>query len=175
MTKITIRPAAWFDLWVNDSPKNSVMNLLKPVKTIMTSNLLTVAPDDPLKAVAEIFEGKNIHHIPVVRYKSIVGLVSKTDFDQFSHGYNKGTKGDNLIQNTRLQTWKVKDIMTEHLAKVGSEEPIRTVLGLFKMNRFHAIPVVDNDELVGIVTTFDIIDALASEPIPLGDYAQAKT
>ena len=148
------------------------MNLLKPVSTIMTSDLITVDPEDALKKVAEIFQNKSIHHIPVVRYKKIVGLLSKTDFDQFSHGFSgsKG-KGEDLIHTTRLETWKVKDIMTEGLAKVDSKEPIRTVLGLFKMNRFHAIPIVDNEELVGIVTTFDIIDALASEPIQLSDYS----
>lgn len=151
------------------------MNLLKPVSTIMTSNLITVEPGDSLKVVADIFNTKNIHHIPVVRYKQIIGLVSKTDYDQFSHGFS-GAKGmgEELIKNTRLETWKVKDIMTEKLAKIDSKEPIRTVLGLFKMNRFHAIPVVDGEELVGIVTTFDIIDALASEPIQLSDYQTVK-
>jgi CBS domain-containing protein len=33
------------------------------------------------------------------------------------------------------------------------------------VNRFHAIPVVDNEELVGIVTTFDIIKSLNNEEI----------
>ena len=69
-----------------------------------------------------------------------------------------------------MDTWKVKDIMTQGLAKVDSKEPIRTALNLFKLNRFHALPVVDNDELVGMVTTFDIIDAIAKEPIALEDY-----
>jgi acetoin utilization protein AcuB len=147
------------------------MNLLKPVSTIMSTDLLTVDPEDNLKKVAEIFENKNIHHIPVVRYKKIVGLISKTDFNQFSHGYRGGKgKGEDLIQATRLETWKAKDIMTKGLAKVDSKEPIRTAIGLFKMNRFHAIPIVDDEQLVGIVTTFDIIDALAIEPISLSDY-----
>lgn len=141
----------------------------------MTKNLVTVDPNDALKEVKAIFDERNIHHIPVVRYKKIIGIVSRTDFDQFSHGFKKGhVSGEDLIHTTRLETWKVKDIMTEGLAKVDSKEPIRTVLGLFKMNRFHAVPVVDNDELVGIVTTFDIINALAAEPIDLKDYESAK-
>ncbi len=151
------------------------MNVLKPVSTIMTKQLVTVDPSDSLKAVGDIFKQHNIHHIPVVRYKSIVGLVSRTDFNLFLHRAPQGEdKGNEMIQNTRMETWKVRDIMTDKLAKIDSNEPIRTVLGLFKMNRFHAIPVVDNDELVGIVTTFDIIDAIASEPINLEDYKTAK-
>lgn len=141
----------------------------------MTKQLMCVDPADRLSAVKELFDNHNIHHIPVVKYKKIVGIVSKTDYDQFLHRSPGGAdKGDSLIEKTRLDTWKVKDIMTEGLAKIDSDEPIRTVLGLFKMNRFHAIPVVDKEELVGMVTTFDIIDALASEPIQLEDYKTAK-
>ncbi len=151
------------------------MNVLKPVSTIMTEQLITVDPSDKLKVVGEIFEKHKIHHIPVVRYKNIVGMVSRTDFDRFLQKTPQGgEKGNELIQNTRLETWKVRDIMTEGLAKIDSSEPIRTVLGIFKMNHFHAIPVVDQDVLVGIVTTFDIIDAIASEPIMLEDYKTAK-
>ena len=56
------------------------MNVLAPVKSLMTTNLITVNPDDKLIKIKEIFEKNKIHHIPVVSYKQIVGLVSKTDF-----------------------------------------------------------------------------------------------
>ena len=141
----------------------------------MAKQLITVDPADSLSTVREIFNKHNIHHIPVVRYKNIVGLVSKTDFERFLYRSPKGSdKGDTLIENTRLDTWKVRDIMTDRLAKVDSKEPIRTALDLFRLNRFHALPVVDNDELVGIITTFDIIDAIAGEPVKLEDYKTAK-
>lgn len=142
----------------------------------MTKQLVTVDPADSMKVAKDIFDKYNIHHIPVVRYKKIVGILSKTDFNQFLHRLPKGAeKGNELIENARLESWKVRDVMTEGLAKVDSNEPIRTALGLFKLNRFHALPVVDDDELVGMITTFDIIDALASEPIQLDDYKSAKS
>ena len=141
----------------------------------MAKQLITIEPTDPLRNVKQIFEDHNIHHIPVVKYKKIVGIISKTDFNQFMHRMPKSsTVGDSLIENTRLDSWKVKDIMTEGLAKVDSKEPIRTALDLFRLNRFHALPVVDDDELVGMVTTFDIIDTLADEPVRLEDYKTAK-
>ena len=141
----------------------------------MAKQLITIEPTDPLRNVKQIFEDHNIHHIPVVKYKKIVGIISKTDFNQFMHRMPKSsTVGDSLIENTRLDSWKVKDIMTEGLAKVDSKEPIRTALDLFRLNRFHALPVVDDEELVGMVTTFDIIDALADEPVRLEDYKTAK-
>lgn len=140
----------------------------------MTKNIITVSPDDSLKEVKEIFDAKNIHHIPVVRYKKIVGMISKSDFFNFLHGFTKSDY-DKTLQKTRLTSWKAKDIMTEGLAKIDSKEPIRTALGLFKMNHFHALPIVDDEELVGILTTFDIINAIANEPINLEDYQLAKS
>ena len=69
-----------------------------------------------------------------------------------------------------MRAWKAEDIMTSKLAKVESTDPIRTALEVFKTNRIHALPVEENHELVGIITTYDIICALAEEPIHLDDY-----
>lgn len=140
----------------------------------MTKKLIAVAPDDSLVQVREIFESHNIHHIPVVRFKGIVGLISKTDFLHFLNGF-RGNEMDKFIDETRLRSWKAEEIMTKGLAKVDSSEPIRNVLEVFMVNRFHALPIVDDEELVGIVTTFDLIKLLASEPIKLEDYQKAKS
>jgi acetoin utilization protein AcuB len=149
------------------------MNVLAPISTIMTTKLIAVNPDDSLAEVRDIFEKHNIHHLPVVRYKKIIGMVSKTDFVHFLHGF-KGNEMDRFIDETRLRSWKVEEIMTKGLAKVDSKEPIRTALEVFKVNRFHALPVVDDDELVGIITTFDIIKILSDEPVPLENYQKNK-
>lgn len=47
------------------------MNVLAPVKTIMSTDLLTVTPADKLTLVKEIFDEHNIHHLPVVRFKEL--------------------------------------------------------------------------------------------------------
>lgn len=145
------------------------MNLLSPISTIMTKNLVTISPSDPLTKVKEIFDEHNIHHIPVVRYKQIVGIISKTDFSYFLWGYTNNEMTDSLTNN-RLKTWEAEDIMSTKLATLESTDAIRTALEVFKMNRFHALPVVDNNELVGILTPLDIVLALADQPIKLEDY-----
>lgn len=140
------------------------MNVLAPISSIMTKNLITVTPEDKLTTIKEIFEKHNIHHIPVVRYKSIVGIVSKTDFLYFLRGFSHNDE-DKFVNDARLRAYRAEDIMTKGMAKLESSERINVALEVFKVNRFHAIPVVDNDELVGIITTFDIIRALADEEV----------
>ncbi|MBR9922234.1 MAG: CBS domain-containing protein [Bacteroidetes bacterium] len=149
------------------------MNLVAPVSTLMTRNLITVNPEDTLDKVKTIFDENNIHHLPVVRFNKIIGMLSQTDFKHFMHGYTQN-QTDEILESTRLNSWRVEDIMTKGLGKVDSTDKIRTVLDVFKLNRFHALPVVDNDELVGIITVHDIIKALAEEPVSLDDYEAAK-
>lgn len=150
------------------------MNIISPVSTIMTTKLMAVNPEDSLTQVQEIFDNHNIHHIPVVRHKTILGIISKSDFLHVLHGFTKN-QNDQILEDTRISNWKAKDIMTEKLVKIDSSEPIRTAIDLFKINWFHAIPVVDDGELVGMITTHDIIKKLAEEPVKLEDYQSANT
>lgn len=140
------------------------MNVLAPIKTIMSTHLVTVTPQDKLTTVKEIFEKHNIHHIPVVRYKEMVGLISKTDFLYFIRGFTRNEE-DRFVNEARLRAYTAEDIMTHGLAKLSPNDRINVALTVFQENRFHAIPIVNDDnELVGIVTTFDVIKAM-DEPV----------
>ena len=140
------------------------MNVLAPVEKIMTTKLFTVNPKDKLTAVKEIFAENNIHHVPVVRYKEIIGIISKSDFLHFLRGFNRNEE-DRFVNDARLRVYNAEDIMTKGLAKLSPKDRINVALEIFMENRFHAIPVVSDNELVGIVTTFDIIKELASEEV----------
>ncbi|MEM1321869.1 MAG: CBS domain-containing protein [Bacteroidota bacterium] len=135
----------------------------------MTTNLITVNPQDKLEKVKAIFDEHNIHHLPVVRYKEIVGIISKTDLLYFLKGL--GDDQYQAVLNTaRLKNYNADQIMTTGLAKLESTDRINVALEVFKTNLFHAIPIVDNDELVGILTTYDIIDELSREEVNLNSY-----
>lgn len=146
------------------------MNLLAPVSTIMTSRIISVSPNDAVKKVKDIFDEKNIHHILVETDHRLVGIVSKSDYLSFKNGFAL-SEDEKRLEKNKLMQWQVSDIMTKNIAKVETSDSIRTVLEVFKLNRFHALPVVEEDYLVGIVTTFDIINAIAKEGVRLEDYS----
>ena len=54
-----------------------MMNVLLPVSEFMAKDLITVAEGDELTVVKKIFDDHNIHHIPVVHFKEIKGMISK--------------------------------------------------------------------------------------------------
>ena len=133
------------------------MNDLSPVKNIMTDKLITVSPDTSISEIEDIFKKNRIHHIPVTNEQKLVGIISKSDYLFFKRGYNDLKVED---EYDRLRTCRetASSIMTERLAVLESKDRIGVALEIFKENLFHAIPIVENEELIGIVTTFDIID-----------------
>lgn len=141
------------------------MNLLDPVKKVMTTKLITVSEEDTLETITNIFEMHAIHHIPVVRFKEIVGMITKTDYLSY-------LKGVQLLDDVSYREIKAHEVMTTKLAKIEPLDRIQLAIELFTLNRFHALPVVEKDELVGIITPHDILVQLAHQPITLKDYSE---
>lgn len=125
-------------------------------------SLVTVDPETNLLEVKKIFDAHSFHHLPVVRFRSIVGIISKTDFNHFMGGLSHHAE-DRFMNESKLSNTKAEEIMTKGLGKVEPDDRINVVLEVFSKNWFHALPVVQNDELVGIVTTQDIIRAILNE------------
>lgn len=151
-------------LLIHEQQRLYIMNIFAPVSSLMTghTSLVTVAPEEPLSKVKEIFDTHKFHHIPVVRFREIVGLISKTDFEHFMGGASHYDE-DRFVNNLRLERTPVSEIMTKRLGKVAPDDRINVVLEVFLVNRFHALPVVENGELVGIITPFDIMTALSKQ------------
>ena len=133
-----------------------------PVSSVMSTHLITVNPEDNLLMVKEIFDNHSFHHIPVTRYKELLGIISRSDFNHFYGGASSHSE-DQIVNELRLKRTHAADIMTTRIGKVDSEDRINVALEIFCMNRFHALPVVDNDELVGILTPYDILKALLDQ------------
>jgi acetoin utilization protein AcuB len=151
------------------------MNLFLPISKIMTTKLYTVSTEDNLTAVKEIFDAHNIHHIPVVHVRQLAGIISRTDFEHFMGGMSRYSD-DKFMNNHRLERTKVSELMITKLAKLEPEDRINVAIEVFCKNMFHALPVVENGELVGIVTPFDILKILQVEkpPHPEDVYEESK-
>jgi acetoin utilization protein AcuB len=136
------------------------MNILHPISTIMTPNPICIGANETLAVAEKLFRENRIHHLPVVAEGRLVGIVSKSDFLFFRRGFTS-TETEKFEENVRLNNYTAKHIMTSKLAKLSPDDKINVALEVFKENLFHAIPVVEDEKLVGIVTTFDIIYRLA--------------
>ncbi len=142
------------------------MNLFAPVSSLMTDykHLVIVHPEESLLKIKEIFDTHHFHHIPVVRTREVVGIISKSDFEHFMGG-GSVSEDDRFLNERRLQRTTAQDIMTKGLGKVESDDRLNVAVEIFTMNRLHALPVVQDGELVGIITPYDILKALGAEKV----------
>lgn len=149
------------------------MNVLAPVSTIMSTDLKTLTPSEPVGKAKELFEKHPIHHIPVVGFKKIIGILSKTDLMYFLRGKIRG-RGDELLEETRLRAWKVEEIMNANVVTLEKDDTIMKALDIFERNQIHCIPVLDGEILSGIVTPHDIILKVREEALKKMDKAVSK-
>jgi len=145
------------------------MNILNPVSEIMSKTLYTLSPSSSIADAAKIFQSKRIHHIPITLAGKLEGIVSKSDYLFFRRGF-LDSQEDEKIEEIRMNNYTVDHIMTKGIAKLEPTSKINVALELFKENIFHAIPIVDGDELVGLITTYDIVNHLAEDKEAIAEY-----
>ncbi len=117
----------------------------EPLSTIMTTELITIGPEENLAKAHELLTTRRFHHLPVLDGKKLVGLI--TTYDLFK-----------LTQpRSEYKDVKVKEIMTKKLATLEPSDHIGTAAEIFLAHLFHAIPIVTGGELKGIVTTHDLL------------------
>jgi len=136
------------------------MSTLDAISTIMSKDLITLAPTNSMADVHTIFSQQRIHHIPIVKGDRLVGIISKSDYLLFRRGF-LNSKLDEQVDLIRLEAHSVSEVMTQGIAKLNSNERISVAVEVFNENLFHAIPIVDEEKLVGILTTFDFIKELS--------------
>lgn len=127
----------------------------------MTKTVVTANEKDDLKTVVEKLRKNTIRHIPIVKGKEVVGIISRTDINRLTFGaLFEGQEGaDEAI----LDMLNISQIMTSKPRTVSSDMVIKDLAEIFAKEDFHALPVVDHDELKGIVTTTDVIKYLLEQ------------
>ncbi|RLJ98673.1 CBS domain-containing protein [Tenacibaculum discolor] len=127
-----------------------------PVSVIMTKDVITLSSTDDLMTAEKIFKKEHIRHIPVVSGNEIKGMLSYTDLLRISFADavdENETDVDTIVYNM----FTIDQVMAKNLVTVNSDTTIKEVAEILAKKEFHALPVVDNNELVGIVTTTDLI------------------
>lgn len=147
------------------------MRLELPIREIMTTSVVTVVPNTGIKEIQRIFVDNNFHHLPVVEPGGVlVGIISRDDFRTFYQNLSANSSGPTWV-NKQLEHRRAKDIMTAAPLFLDPDDTIGLAIDIFLANKFHALPVVEDNILMGILTTHDILaysigaDRMNEEPI----------
>lgn len=122
------------------------------ITEVMTKNVICVTPEQQLLDVKHIYEKENFHHhIPVEESGKLVGMVSLLDF--MYHVSGAGLNDNNPVYSEL----KVKDIMTPNPFYLKQDATLKDVANVLAEGNYHAVPIIDNNKIVGIVSTADVI------------------
>jgi CBS domain-containing protein len=129
------------------------------VTSIMTTNVVKINVTDDLTKAEQLFKKHHIRHIPVVSGNSIVGMLSYTDLLRISF-VDAVEEDADVVDVTVYNMFTVEQVMTKKLVTISPEATIKEAAEILATHEFHALPVVHNQLLVGIVTTTDVIKYL---------------
>ncbi len=128
----------------------------KPVSEIMTRELICLELADTLTRAEALFKKNRIGHLPVLKEGNVVGILSLHDLLRIATADSVG-ENEEEIETTVYDMFTIEQVMTKKVVCVNPETPISEVAGLFLRHSFHSLPVVEEYQLVGIVTTTDVI------------------
>jgi acetoin utilization protein AcuB len=126
---------------------------------IMHTDLITVTPETTLVKAKEIVEKEDIDHLLVVdKNNKLVGIVSDRDLKQYWASPATSLSKNEL--NYLLQKVVVSMIMIKTVVTVAPSTTIERAALFMQQNRISALPVMEEDELVGIITSTDVMGVL---------------
>lgn len=130
---------------------------------IMTEDVRTIEETATVGQAFEIMENEGIRHLPVVRGRELVGMLS--DRDLRSYGLSMVTDLEGVERAKARLGSKVATMMSANLITVTPDTDVAEIVDLMLEERIHAVPVIEEEsnELVGIVTTVDMLGAVRDQ------------
>ncbi len=143
------------------------------VSTIMTRDMICVAPKTLMSEVAKLFENHDFHHLPVVNKNGMaVGMISRHDYHRVQHHFTHfGWKDADSQNKAFLKTLLAEEVMNKQVICLPEDAGISEALEIFLENKVHSILVETDQKCVGIVTPFDLLKLLK----PILGQAQAES
>lgn len=124
------------------------------VAELMTTELHTLSPDDSLSRARQVMLEKSIRHIPIVDSNStLLGILTHRDL--------LAAKATDAHQNQTSDDWQNTAAIANHMiAKVNTIDENMSMRGAalqMQQQKIGCLPVIRNNELVGIVTDSDFV------------------
>ena len=133
-----------------------------PISAIMTKDVITLNTTDSLETAELLFKKNHIRHIPVVSGKEIIGMLSYTDLLRISFA-DAVDEHEEYVDTVVYNMFTIEQVMEKNLVSVKPRTSIKEVAQILAKKEFHALPVVENNKLVGIVTTTDLVNYLLTQ------------
>ena len=155
---------------------------MPPVKEVMTTPVVTLAPEMLVRDATTLLAEKNVSGAPVLDGDKIVGIFSEADVLKSLKTTKKNLRlvfpsissigiafQEELVQRELLEAYEeigskpVSEVMSQEIHTIDSESPVKAAVLKMVLNDVNRLPVTSGGRLVGIVTRGDVIKGLADE------------
>ncbi|HKY31987.1 MAG TPA: CBS domain-containing protein [Candidatus Polarisedimenticolia bacterium] len=127
------------------------------VEQRMTRQVITLTEDQTLRDAIAVMQRHRIRHVPVVAGRAVVGMLTDRDVKRATPSLLSGVgqeEYDRVLTRTR-----VGQVMTRNPFSVTPATHLKDAVKLLVDSKYGALPVVERNELVGIVTGTDLLRA----------------
>ena len=113
------------------------------IRSIMSKNVITISKSSSITEGAKLMVSKSVSSLVVVEQNKPIAIVSEND----------------VIQGIISKKTKISDIMSREFLVISPAARFSKVSNYLKEKKFKRFPVMENDELIGLITETDIIQA----------------
>jgi len=137
------------------------------IRDIMTRDVLTLSPDTSIREAAELLSTEMLGGAPVTVGRTLVGMLSAHDLMDFIASLAAAPEEVRAVSEQGiLEDHTVEEAMSRApLHTVLPTAPVEKAAESMSVDRMHRLPVVEDGELVGIVSTMDIVRAVAERKL----------
>ena len=125
------------------------------VKDSMTREVVVLSPEATAGEALALCRERRIRHLPVLEAGRLVGIVSDRDLRSATPALGDPDRA------AALAKVRVPEVMTRDVATASPDDPIEEAASKMRERRIGCLPVVDDERLVGILTSSDVMEALA--------------
>ena len=119
------------------------------VKDIMTKSVISVDSTITVNEAAKMMEDAKVGAVIVMENNTPIGIVTDRDF------------AVKIVAHAYQITTPVKQIMSSPLIATSPDETVMMVADLMHTRNIRKLPVIDNDQVVGMITSTDLVNQLA--------------
>ncbi len=128
------------------------------VRKKMKTDLITITKNERMTMAKKILEEKNIRHLPVVEGKKLIGLVTNMDIRKAEA--SPATSLEIRELHYLLDKLTVGEIMTRNVITISPDISVEEAATILHDNKIGCLPVVEDGNLVGIITENDVMEIL---------------
>lgn len=147
-------------------------------RDVMVHEVISVGPDTPVQAAAKAMISNGVSAVVVLDIDArLIGLVSEGDLVRRVETDTERRRSwwlelfmstDSLAREfVRSHARRVSDVMTREVITAAPDSPLREIADLMEKHGVKRVPIVDDGEVVGIVSRANLLQALAGASSPL--------